>query len=90
VAGWAWARNDGAVDSDQPSFTDVEYGNRRRTSKREQFWDMMDATIPWVRWVGVIEPHYYADRPGKRGPQGQADRDDASDVSAAGVVLAVG
>jgi IS5 family transposase len=27
----------------------------------------MDATIPWAAWVGVIEPHYYADRPGKRG-----------------------
>ena len=27
----------------------------------------MDATIPWSTWVGVIEPHYYADRPGKRG-----------------------
>ena len=27
----------------------------------------MEATIPWRVWVGVIEPHYYADRPGKRG-----------------------
>ena len=55
------------MDSDQPSFTDVEYGNRRRTSKREQFLETMDATIPWESWVGVIEPHYYADRPGKTG-----------------------
>ena len=55
------------VDSEQPSFTDVEYGNRRRTSRREQFLDTMDATIPWQVWVGLIEPHYYADRPGKRG-----------------------
>jgi IS5 family transposase len=57
----------GSVDSDQPSFTDVEYGNRRRVSKREEFLEMMDATIPWRVWVGLIEPHYYADRPGKRG-----------------------
>ena len=55
------------VDSEQPSFTDVEYGNRRRVSKREQFLEQMDATIPWLVWVGLIEPHYYADRPGKRG-----------------------
>jgi IS5 family transposase len=55
------------VDSEQPSFTDVEYGNRRRISKREQFLEQMDATIPWRVWVGLIEPHYYADRPGKRG-----------------------
>jgi len=27
----------------------------------------MDAAIPWTVWVGLIEPHYYADRPGKRG-----------------------
>ena len=53
--------------SEQPSFTDVEYGNRRRVSRREQFLETMDATIPWAVWVGVIEPHYYSDRPGKRG-----------------------
>ena len=55
------------MDSEQPSFTDVEYGNRRRVSKREQFLETMDATIPWGTWVGVIEPYYYADRPGKGG-----------------------
>ena len=55
------------MDNDQPSFTDVEYGNRRRTSKREQFLEQMNAAIPWRIWVGLIEPHYYADRPGKRG-----------------------
>lgn len=27
----------------------------------------MDVTIPWARWVGLIEPHYYAERAGKRG-----------------------
>ena len=53
--------------SEQPSFTDVEYGNRRRVSRREQFLETMDATIPWATWVGLIEPHYYSDGPGKRG-----------------------
>jgi IS5 family transposase len=53
--------------TEQPSFTDVEYGNRRRVSRREQFLETMNATIPWARWVGVIEPHYYSDGPGKRG-----------------------
>jgi IS5 family transposase len=53
--------------SEQPSFTDIEYGNRRRVSRREQFLATMDATIPWARWVALIEPHYYAERPGKRG-----------------------
>ena len=60
-------RNDVRVDIEQPSFTDIEYGNRRRVSRRERFLETMDATIPWARWVGLIEPHYYAARPGKRG-----------------------
>ena len=45
------------MDSDQPSFTDIEYGNRRRVSRREQFLAAMDATIPWGTWVGLIAPH---------------------------------
>ena len=53
--------------SDQLSFTDIEYGKRRRVSKREQFLEQMDATIPWQVWVGLIEPYYYSERPGKRG-----------------------
>ena len=55
------------MDIDQPSFTDIEYGNRRRVSRREKFLEAMNATIPWAAWAGVIEPFYYADRPGKRG-----------------------
>ena len=50
------------MPSDQISFTDVEYSNRRRVSRREQFLDTMDATIPWSRWVGLIEPFYYSSR----------------------------
>jgi transposase, IS5 family len=55
------------VDSEQRSFTDVEYGNRRRVSRREQFLVAMDATIPWARWVGLIERYYYSAGPGKKG-----------------------
>lgn len=53
---------------EQPSFTDLEYGNRRRVSRREKFLESMDETIPWGVWVGLIEPFYYADkRGGKKG-----------------------
>lgn len=52
--------------SEQSSFTDVEYGNRRRVSRREQFLDMMDATIPWSVWVGLIEPFYYSGKKGRK------------------------
>ena len=55
------------MDSEQPSFTDIEYGNRRRVSRRERFLATMDATIPWATWVGLIEPHYYSAAKGKRG-----------------------
>src|SRR5690348_1956921 len=55
------------MDGEQPSFTDAGYGNRRRVSRREQFPATMDATLPWARWVGLIEPHHYSDRPGKTG-----------------------
>ncbi len=54
------------MDIDQPSFTDIEYGNRRRVSRREEFLDQMDATIPWPVWVAVIEPHYYDGKKGRK------------------------
>lgn len=50
----------------QPSFTDVEYGNRRRVSRREQFLQIMDALIPWDQWVGLITPHYYTGAKGRK------------------------
>jgi IS5 family transposase len=52
--------------SAQPSFTEVEYGNRRRVSRRERFLDVMDATIPWAAWVGLIEPFYYSGSKGRK------------------------
>ena len=54
------------MPSDQISFTDVEYSKRRRVSRREQFLDTMDATIPWSRWVGLIEPFYYSGYRGRK------------------------
>ena len=54
------------MPSDQISFTDVEYSKRRRVSRREQFLDTMDATIPWSRWVGLIEPFYYSGQRGRK------------------------
>jgi IS5 family transposase len=50
----------------QPSFTDVEYGARRRSTRRETFLSMMDEVIPWTEWVGLIEPHYYKGERGRK------------------------
>jgi len=48
----------------QQSLTDIEYGNRKRKTKREAFLEAMDAVIPWDKMVAMIEPYYYR---GKRG-----------------------
>ena len=48
----------------QLSFSDIEYSNRKRKTKREQFLDMMDAIIPWNQWINIIQPYYPS---GKRG-----------------------
>ena len=42
----------------QTSFTDYEYNNRSRRTRREQFLTSMDEMIPWQDWVGMIEPYY--------------------------------
>ena len=48
----------------QQTFSDFEYSNRKRKTKREEFLEIMDEIIPWDEWVGVIVPYYPG---GKRG-----------------------
>jgi transposase, IS5 family len=48
----------------QQSLTDYEYSCRKKTTKREEFLEIMDEIIPWDEWVGIIAPYYPA---GKRG-----------------------
>lgn len=48
----------------QQNFSDIEYGMRKRTTKREAFLDMMDDIIIWDEWCAYIQPFYYE---GKRG-----------------------
>lgn len=40
----------------QCSFSDLEYANRRRITKRESFLKMMDEIIPWSEWTDLIRP----------------------------------
>lgn len=42
----------------QINFTDMEYGNRRRKTKREEFLNKMEVVIPWEKWIKAIELHY--------------------------------
>lgn len=48
----------------QQTFSDIEYGNRKRKTKREIFLDIMEEIIPWDEWVAYIKPYYPS---GKRG-----------------------
>ena len=48
----------------QQSFADMEYANRKRQTKRDEFLKLMDELVVWEEWVAVVEP-YYPD--GKRG-----------------------
>ena len=50
----------------QQTFTDIEYGNRRRKTKRERFLDTMDEIIPWTYWVEEIRPFYPSGKRGRR------------------------
>ena len=48
----------------QTTISDIEYQNRKHVSKKEEFLDSINATIPWNRWISIIEPYYPS---GKRG-----------------------
>ena len=48
----------------QQSIADIEYANRKRRTKRDEFLETMDELIPWDEWREVVAP-YYPD--GKRG-----------------------
>ena len=48
----------------QETFTDVEYANRKRITKKEEFLRMMNEIIPWLAWIEMIRPFYPT---GKRG-----------------------
>ncbi len=48
----------------QQSFADIEYANRKRKTKRDEFLEIMEEVIPWKEWCGIVEPYYPS---GKRG-----------------------
>jgi IS5 family transposase len=46
------------------TLSDIEYGMRKRTTKRDEFLRIMEQSIPWDEWVAYILPYYPK---GKRG-----------------------
>lgn len=49
----------------QQTFSDIEYSNRRRSTRRESFLNEMDRLIPWDRWIAMISPYYPEGRRGR-------------------------
>ena len=50
----------------QQTFTDMEYANRKRTTRREAFLDAMESIIPWNEWMKLIAPFYVQKERGRR------------------------
>ena len=44
--------------SKQQSLTDMEYANRKRKTKRDEFLETMEELIPWDEWCAVVAPYY--------------------------------
>jgi len=42
----------------QLSFSDAEYGGKRKRTRREVFLAEMDRAVPWSQLEGLIAPHY--------------------------------
>ena len=42
----------------QQTFTDIEYANRKRRTKMDEFLEAMDAIIEWPEWCVLVEPYY--------------------------------
>lgn len=53
----------------QQTFTDMEYSNRKRKTKREVFLETMEQIIPWSEWIEMIRPYYPSGKRGRR-PRG--------------------
>ena len=49
----------------QPSFSQVEFADKKKVTRREKFLSRMEALIPWPELLAVIEPFY---------PKGQRGR----------------
>ena len=44
--------------TEQPTFADLDYQNKKRKTRREVFLERMDGLIPWERLEERIRPYY--------------------------------
>ena len=50
----------------QPTFADLEYGQKKRKTRREEFLDKLEKLVPWQRLEERIEPHYFLGERGRK------------------------
>ena len=51
---------------EQQSFTDMEYANRKKATRRESFLTAMESIVPWKEWVEFIAPIYVQKERGRK------------------------
>src|ERR1700757_1825072 len=69
----------------QLSFSDAEYGGKRKRTRREVFLAEMHRAVPWSQLEALIVPHYPK---AGGGPSAVSSGDDAADPLPAAVVRA--
>ena len=42
----------------QTSFSELEYNEKKRQTRRDQFLNQMEQQVPWKEWLALIEPVY--------------------------------
>jgi IS5 family transposase len=53
----------------QTTFGDLELAGQRRTTRRGEFLEKMDAIVPFAAWCRLIRPFYYAGKGPGRPPR---------------------
>ncbi len=43
----------------QISFSEIEFGNKRKRTRKEVFFEKMEKIVPLKDWCRIIEPYYY-------------------------------
>jgi IS5 family transposase len=54
----------------QLTFTDIEYKNRKKKTRKEEFFNQMERVIPWDEIISILSPYYYGDN-GRRKHRGR-------------------
>ena len=50
----------------QTTMLDILHGSHPKTRRRE-FLELMDSSVPWKEWLALIRPFYYENYEGKKG-----------------------